>query len=122
MRSFSKNIIDAHAIASNNSVAVDCNEIYAASFIGKFSVSDAEGTLKIQASNETPVGGVPISGVYVPAEASWADVPSATVSVTAGATSLVPMPVSFSYKWLRAVWTRSAGTGTITVQMNLQGF
>lgn len=120
MRNVNYNPINAAPIASNNSAAIDCDQMYAASFIATFSVNDGAGALKVQASNEFPLNNQ-ASG-YVPSAASWIDVPSATVTVASGATSLVPMPLSFSYRWLRLVWTRTGGMGTITVSANIQGF
>lgn len=120
MRNLSQKIINAQTNATASSAAIDANQLYAASFIGQFTDATAAGTLKIQASNDWDNAGN-LQG-FVPASGSWVDVPSASVVIVAGATALVPMPVSISYRWLRIVWTRSAGAGNFTVQMNAQGF
>lgn len=120
MNSFCKNIIDAHAIASNNSAPIVADQMYAASFIASFSVADGAGACKIQASNY-PVPSGNFALITIP-DASWVDVPLATATIASGATTLIPMPTQFSYRWLRVVWTRTGGTGTITVAMNAQGF
>jgi hypothetical protein len=121
MRSFNKKIIDAQPIASNNSAAIDAEQLYACSFIAEFSVNDAAGTLKVQVSNDiAPAGNFPTG--FVPATTSWIDLTSASVIVAGGSISLVPMPTTLCYRFLRVVWTRTGGTGTITVKMNAQGF
>lgn len=100
---------------------IDSNQLFAASFIATFTDAAAAGTLKVQASNDWDNAGNVAAAAFTPAANSWVDVPSASVLVAAGATSLVPMPQQICYRWLRLVWTRSAGAGTLSVYLNAQG-
>ncbi len=119
MRTLNTKVVDAAANATGNSSAVDAALFYSASVIGVFSDVATTGTLKVQASNDfTDAGNV--ADNFVPT--NWVDIPLATVAVTAGGVVLVPMPLNFSFRWLRAVWTRTAGAGTYTVLLNSQGF
>lgn len=118
MRNLSFTPINAQPIASNTSAAFDGSHLVAMSAIATFSVADAAGTVKIQVSNAFDNIGNLAS--FVPPAASWVDLPSASVVVAAGATSLIPMPLNVCYRWFRVVWTRTAGTGTITVSVNAQ--
>lgn len=121
MRNFNNEVFNGQAIASVTSSALNARQWYAASFIASFTVNDAAGTIKIQASNAfCPDGTLPSN--FVPPDASWVDVPSATVTIVAGASALIPMPSNICYTYLRIVWTRSAGTGFFTVDINVQGF
>jgi len=119
MRNLNEKLVNAAANVTGNSTHVDTSQIYAMSVMGVFSDVATTGTLKIQASNDfTEAGNLPAN--FTPT--NWIDIPSATVAVTAGGVVLVPMPLNISYRWIRAVWTRTAGAGTYTVLLNSQGF
>lgn len=108
MRNLSKVILYlADASTTVSSDAIDCSQIYATSLQAKFSDVSLAGTFKLQASNDlnTPI--------------NWSDV--ATASVATGALTLIPM-TQLSYQWIRATFVPSAGTGTINVNINSQGF
>lgn len=119
MRNLNKVLIDA---VSNNgdkqSVALDTSQIYAISVATTFSDAAAAGTLKIQGSNDVPADQV-APPAYVPT--NWADIPTASASVTAGGTVVIEK-FSLCYRWVRVTWTRSAGAGTFTARINTQGF
>lgn len=121
MRNLNTPIILNASNATANFNEINASQMYSASFIAVFSDVAAAGTLKVQASNDwSNSGNLPSD--FAPAANSWIDIPSASVVVAAGATSLVPMPLSISYRWLRLVWTRTAGAGTFSVYINAQGF
>lgn len=117
MRIVNESIISAVTNASFNGAAIPARDIYAGSFMAIFSDAAAAGTMKVQYSNDPAAGKLIPNAVPV----NWVDVPSASVVVAAGATSSIPMPQMFAFQWLRLVWTRTAGAGTITVNCNLQG-
>jgi len=119
MKTVNTAIISDATNASTESVAIDTLQVYAASFMAVFTDNSAAGTLKLQFSNDVSKSQNLPSG-WTPT--NWLDVPSATVTVSSGATSSIPMPLSFSYRWLKLVWTRTGGAGTFTVNMNSQGF
>lgn len=108
MRNLSAAIIyQANAAVIANSNAIDCSQIYAVSLQASFSSSTLAGSLKLQGSNDlnTPT--------------NWSDV--ATASVSSGTLTLIPTTQT-CYQFIRANWTPSAGTGTITINLNSQGF
>lgn len=100
--------------ATGNGSQVDANQMVAVSFHAIFSDAAAAGTLKVQASNDLAAdrGQGPFTVT------NWVDVPNATATVTSGASALITIAQS-CYGFVRVVWTRSAGAGTVTV--NMQG-
>lgn len=105
------------ANASFNGSAIDGEQVYAASFVGVFSDGATAGTLKIQASNDNP----PANNMAPFVPTNWVDVPNTSTAVAGGASVLITIANS-PYRWLRIVWTRTAGAGTVQVYMNLQAF
>lgn len=107
-------IFNAQPIASANSSALSSSQWVAASFLGAFSVTDAAGTLKIQFSNDPPLGVSPFTPT------NWVDVPgtTATATVASGAACVIYVPTNFVARWYRLVWTRTGGTGTFSVTYN----
>jgi hypothetical protein len=99
---------DASNSGTVNSAAVDTSYLEEMSAVVTFSDVAAAGTLKLQASNEqkSPV--------------VWVDIPAATVTVAAGATSLLPRSL-LCFMWVRAVWTSTGGAGTFTVNLKASG-
>lgn len=119
MRNLNKPPILNATNASTEFSAIPTGQIYSATFIAVFTDDSAAGTLKIQASNDQcPSGNLPSGWVPI----NWVDVPDATVTIESGETSMVPMPLSISYQWIRLVWARSDGAGTISIFINAQGF
>ena len=100
---------------------IDANQIYAASFVAYFGDTSAVGTFKIQASNDVLIGqNIPNSTAH--AATHWADIPSATMAISAGGSAVITLP-NVCYRWLRAVYVfGSGGTTTVTVAMNSLGF
>lgn len=96
--------------------AIDCNQIFQASFQFISANSNTAGTVKIQASNDIPTHGTgaPIQN-FVPTH--WIDVPSATATIASGSQGLISMS-QFSFRWLRVVFTQSGGDG-LTVVCNM---
>lgn len=73
------------------------------------------GTVKLQMSNDQDSA----SNMAGPANfqpTNWSDIPSATSTVTAGVGSPITIANS-AYRWLRAVYTKSAGTDAVTIQV-----
>lgn len=101
---------------SATSDKLDSNQWVAASFMAYFSENTAAGTIKIQFSNDPPAGQAAQN--FTPT--NWFDVPgsTATATVTAGASVAVYLPVNFVARWLRIVFTRTGGAGTLSVTYN----
>lgn len=107
----------ANTAGDKNTEKVDCQQLFAASFIAVFTDNAAAGTMKIQGSNDPcPYGN--IAADFTPT--NWVDIPSASVVVASGTTSTV-MITQIAYRWIRAVWTRSGGAGTLDIFINAQG-
>jgi len=120
MRQSFEKIIDAGNAATSplNSSKIDARQIYALSLVIVSSNGANAGTLKLQGSNDMCAFGN-VASAFTPT--NWVDITSATATVAAGAIGYISVnPVCFA--WIRAVWTPSAGAGTITVTANSQGF
>lgn len=102
----------ADASASINGLAIDVSKAIQIS-AQVITTGDAAGTLKLQVSNDAPVG-----PQYEPTAqpTNWNDIPSATVTISAAGTLLIPK-TDVCYDWIRVVYTRSSGAGTITVNV-----
>lgn len=102
------NVLSGSDFANVNGSQIDASQLASCSFHGYFGDSQAAGTLKAQASNDTYELIQP-SGTVV----NWVDIPSATATISAGSSGLVSI-ANNAYRWLRAVWT-TTGVGTQTV-------
>jgi hypothetical protein len=69
----------------------------------------AAGTLKAQVSNQNVS-----KASQVDASAGWIDLPSASQAIASGAETKGFQSDAVYYKWLRFVFTFTAGTGTLT--------
>lgn len=70
------------------------------------------GTVKIQISNQIIPGYSP--GATLPTVTNWSDLPNATSTVASGVGPPITV-TNFSYRWCRAVYTKSGGTESIVV-------
>lgn len=101
----------ANAAVNQTSAAVDCSYVIAAS-LQVVSTGTAAGTVKLQASNDAPGPGSP---------SNFTDIPSASVAVAGAGSYLIPK-LDISYQYIRAVYTFTSGTGTITLNLKSIGF
>lgn len=126
MTTVNTSVINAQAINNaTNSLAIDARFLTSATFIAEFSsastTSGASGSLKVQGSNDiSNSGNLPSS--FFPATTSWVDI-TASASIASGSLGPISpaMPLSICYRWLRTVWTRVGGLGTMTIKMMGQG-
>lgn len=101
------NVLSGADNASITGNAIEVQENYMASFVPTFGDVSANGTIKIQASNDLTAAPV-----------NWADIPNATSTVTSGVAPVILLS-SMCYVWIRVVYTRSSGgSTTISVNMN----
>lgn len=106
--------------ATTNSEAIECVDVIAIS-VQAVSTGTPTSVLKIQASNDSPVGKPGVSsGVFTPT--NWTDIASATVSIGAAGTFLIPK-TDLCYEFIRLVLTGTGGaTGTTTVNIKVLGY
>ena len=96
--------------------AINVGQLVSASFQIVTGDAAVAGTVKIQMSNDNPnSSGHGITSSFVPT--NWSDIPNATSTVTAGVGA--PIVISnMAFAFIRAVFTRSAGTTAMAVNMN----
>lgn len=75
------------------------------------STGDGIGVVKIQVSNDS-IKDVPTN---------WSDLASATIAVTA-ASSLVLPKIDVCYQFMRLVYTKTSGTGSLSARVKTIGF
>jgi hypothetical protein len=113
MRSFNEPILNAaDASVNQNSIIVDAQNLHLAS-LHVTMTGTAAGTVKFQASNDEPRNGT--------APSNWVDISGATVSVSAAGQFLIPK-LDVCYNFMRAVYTFTSGTGTVTAKMHMIGY
>ncbi len=117
MRSVVTNYNQTNATA--NLSAQDVSNSFSCSAIANFSDAAAAGTLKFQASNDKNAAMVAFGQPIIPAH--WVDIAGESVVVVAGATIIIPK-FDICYQSIRLVWTRTAGAGTINVNLSILGF
>lgn len=119
MNSLNRAIISAgNATLTLNSNTVDGTNLFSVSVQAVFSVANS-GTLKLQASNDYDPDSVNISGNYTPT--NWSDITGASHTIAAATTAFIPK-TEVSNQWIRAVWTPTAGAGTVTVRVKTIGY
>lgn len=100
---------------TKNGTTLDTQLWVSASF-HLFTAATADGgTFKLQASNDIITAGYS-PGATLPAVVNWVDIPNQSATVTSGSAALLTI-ANCSYRWLRAVYTRSAGGDAVTVQV-----
>lgn len=104
-----------NAATAKTSGVISAQQLYQGSIQASFSSATLAGTVALQGSNDCqellPMNADPIH---------WSTI-GTPATVAAGALTLL-LPQQLAYKYLRVVWTPSAGTGTITVCGMFLGF
>lgn len=114
MRYVNVNVLSAVDTSSQNGIQIDSNQLISASFTAYFGDAGANGTLKVQASND------PMSYGYLAQDftvTNWVDIPNATATVTSGGNVVITV-AQCCYRWMRVVYTRSSG-GSSTINVNM---
>lgn len=70
-----------------------------------FSSATLAGAVTLECSNDAG-----------PAISNWITVAGSSISITAGESAMINVS-NAGYRWVRAVWTPSAGTGTVTADL-----
>lgn len=95
-----KTLINAQdASIAITTAAVDLGDMIHYSFAASFSSATLAGTLKLQVSND---------------KTNYVDLSGATDTVASGAYSLINVSAA-GYRYVRALWTNSGGSGTMTI-------
>lgn len=87
------------AASSRTSLPMDLEDLAMYSIQVTISGSDVAGTLKLQCSDDNT---------------TYFDVANSSVSITSSADQLWDVTIC-SYRYVKAVWTASSGTGNITI-------
>jgi flavin-binding protein dodecin len=95
---------EADASINQNSVPWDTGDLQKGYMTFSFSSGTLNGSTKIQGS---------------PDKVTWFDVDSTTKTVTSGGGIGYDI-VSVGFRYYRGVWTRTSGTGTVTVMAGLK--
>lgn len=120
--------------SNTNTQGVDLQYYFGLSVHAVWSGS-AQGTLKLQVSNDTVVAdqaGVNMGGTYTvptdPADmvTNWADYTGSVASTSSYASasggSLLWNAADCGYRWIRAAYVSASGSGTLTVNFLGKGF
>jgi hypothetical protein len=111
MRPSLEQVLNAVTASTNSAAIVATNVLYVS--VQAVATSTIAGTVKIQFSNDI------VNEQIGPT--NWIDIPSATVSLTGTAGAFGIAKIDSCYKWLRIVFTKSGGTGTVSVNVNTIG-
>lgn len=114
MRNVCVNVLSQNDTGSHTGSKIDANQLISASFHTYFGDASANGTVKIQASNDPcPYGNLALD--FTPT--NWVDIPNASATITLGSSALITI-AQMSYRWLRVVYTRSSG-GSTTINVDM---
>jgi hypothetical protein len=105
-------ILNAATDASVESEIVELNQIYGYAMQCEF-IGSPSGTLKLQASCQQLTNGQQAPTV-------WNDVSNSTVNVSASGTVLYNYDAQY-YRYVKVVYTRLSGTGSLKVTYNGKG-
>ncbi len=114
--------------ASFNGAAFGLDHLVGYAVCGVYTTANAEGTIKLQASNNPFTVGDPTN--FNPTGPNYGENPDATWDDISGATEVVASTSGtfffnvsdVYYRGFRVVWTRSSGTGTLTTFIWGKGF
>lgn len=118
MRMLNDQVFTAADLSINEvSSAVDASYIIWVSLQLVAAGSSPVGTIKLQASNDM-IQAANLASLTTPT--NWNDIPNTTVNVSGNGSYVIPK-TEISYQWIRAVWTATSGTGTITANLKSVG-
>lgn len=118
MRVLNEAVITAGDISTNiNGPAIPSSFLFKASAQAVVAGSSPTGTLELQGSNDVSNGA--IQGVAPFTPTNWTLIGS-TVAVSAAGTFIVPA-TDICYEYIRLVWLKTSGSGTITARVKALG-
>lgn len=107
--------LSGNAASNINGNTVDASQVWSASFHLVPNGGTLAGTFKLQVSNDILTSGY-LPQNFVPT--NWVDLPNQSASVTGGAPAILTVD-TMPYRWIRAVWTASSGTGTAACNVSV---
>lgn len=118
MRNYPVIVLNAVDTSTQTGSAFFVGQAAAASFIATFGDATAAGTVKVQGSNELPIG-EPTR--FVPSSTTFADIPNATSAIASGVGPAIVLP-TMNFQYIRVVYTSaSGGSSTIIIRMSALG-
>lgn len=116
MRNYPVEILSAVDTASQTGSSFFVGQAIAASFVPVFGDTGAAGTVKIQGSNDAPIGD---PTKYTPT--NFSDITNATSTIASGVGPAIVLS-TMNFQYIRAVYTRtSGGSTTVKVKMSALG-
>lgn len=100
------NVMSAADTATQTGSAFNVQGAVMASFVPVFGDNTANGTIKVQASNDMTAS-----------PTNWVDITNATSSIASGVGPAIMLSY-MCYAWIRVVYTHSSG-GSTTVSVNM---
>jgi len=118
MRNAQIQILSDVDTSSQTGSAFDVGQVVSASFCPVFGDTEANGTVKIQCSNDNPASsGQALLNNFTPT--NWNDIPNATSTISSGVGPAIVIG-NMCFRYIRAVYTRSSGgSSTVVVNMNV---
>lgn len=117
MRNYPVRVLSGAGNVTTTGVAFFVGQAASASFTNTCATTGVAGVLKIQGSNESPVGDPKF---YVPSSLSWNDITSATSTIAAGVGPAIVLQ-TMNFQYIRAVFTGSGTSAAIAVDMSAFG-
>lgn len=108
------NAIDASTVGAQNSSQIDARLLFNMS-VQVIAAGAPVGVVKVQVSNDE---GSSIPQPFSPT--NWVDLPSATIAVATAGQLLIPK-FDLCYNYVRIVYTKTSGTGSITAEVKSLG-
>lgn len=115
MHYINKNCLSSSNGGTKNGDTLDTQLWVSASFHFYTASTGDSGTFKLQASNDT-YNANNMAGPANFQPTNWVDIPNQSASITSGGAALLTI-ANCSYRWLRAVYTKSAGTDAVIVNV-----
>jgi len=125
MRIFNDVVFSAGSLGADlASAPIKLDSMYLAAIAATWTGGTAAGTLKIQFSEDDPTfgDGDDVTNWY-DAITSGCVVPAAAVTVSGAGSQLweIGLNGGVPHKWMRLVFTRTSGTGSIDAKLNAKG-
>ena len=116
MRNYPVEILNAADTEDQTGSAYFVGQAVAASFVNVFGDDSADGTIKIQGSNDLPVGA---PSTFIPT--NFNDIPNATSTIASGVGPAIVLQ-TMNFQYIRAIYTsNSGGSSTVIVNMSSLG-
>ena len=106
----------ADLASSQTSAPINLYQVYMYSIQSVITGSPV-GSIKLQVSNDYNIPQTPNGA---PTPTNWTDVATSVTAIN-GATSILWEDPNTSYAWVRVVYTKTSGTGSLSARINTRG-